>query len=550
MIISSRGEALKGCAGVQPAAAIGQSAGIRRSTLVRWALVALLAAVFGLVSNGKAQAQLTVKNLLSKSVTDATDDQFPDVKDAIERFTNSDVKGAYNSLSQAKSKNPTLPPADMLMAQLWMAAKQAGQAQGSLEECVKNNPNDPEAYLALGEIAFGDHHVEAADLLLNKAEQLAATFKENQKRAADFKARAEAGLAMVAESRQEWDTAEKYLHNWIKLVDPTPTDRPLTGNEVNTQGALAHLRLGQVLFHANPDKRAGAAAAYPEFVQAQKEDPSAVAPYIALAMLFEDAKDHKQAQEFITRAVSHPSSDPVAQEKTLLDAARWALTTNQADEAYNDAKAAYDLNPKSKRALEAKLTMGIAARMKGDVKNAEQNLEDVYVANPGNFEASNQLAQTLVEENDPEKKERGLQVAVNNEAGSQGEAGRQNPSRAVESAATLGWALFQLDRIKEADQVTQAVINSHAGNPDIFYFQARLFQDGHGQTKEAIAELRQALNIGRGPFIHKDDAQQMLSKLDRTYNPNAGTPPATSSTSAPAGGAPATSDATKTTTSK
>ena len=138
------------------------------------------------------------------------------------------------------------------------------------------------------------------------------------------------------------------------------------------------------------------------------------------------------------------------------------------------------------------------------------------------------------------RKRRGLQIAANNEAGVQGEAGRRDPNRAVESAATLGWGLFQLERYKEADQVTQAVINANANNnPDILYFQARLFQDGHGQTKEAIAQLHRALDMNRGPFIHKDDAQQMLSKLDRTYNPNAGNPPGASSTSAPSGSTPA-----------
>ena len=51
--------------------------------------------------------------------------------------------------------------------------------------------------------------------------------------------------------------------------------------------------------------------------------------------------------------------------------------------------------------------------------------------------------------------------------------------------------LFQMDRIPEADQVTQAIINTGVASPDILYYRARLF-DEHGQTKEAITSLKAA----------------------------------------------------------
>lgn len=160
--------------------------------------------------------------------------------------------------------------------------------------------------------------------------------------------------------------------------------------------------------------------------------------------------------------------------------------------------------------------MGVAARMKGDTKTAEKMLEEVFMSSPGNFQASNQLAQVLAEQKtDKEKQQRGLEIAMNNQAAAQaGDAGRRDPARALESAATLGWVLFQMNRIPEADQVTQAIINTGVASPDILYYQARLFQE-HSQTKEAIAKLKSALSNSRGFFVHRADAKEMLAKLDK-----------------------------------
>ena len=178
------------------------------------------------------------------------------------------------------------------------------------------------------------------------------------------------------------------------------------------------------------------------------------------------------------------------------------------------------MDSKSKRALEAQYFMGVASRMKGDTKTAEQCLTKVYMEAPGNFAASNQLAQVLVEENDPDKQERGLQIAVNNNLAAQGEGARREPARAVEAASTLGWAYFMTNRIPEADQATQAVINTGVSSPDIWYYRARLF-DYHGQTQDAIKSLKAATSNTRGFFVHRREAVDLLAKLDHGHGSNA-----------------------------
>ena len=388
-----------------------------RSGAIRWGFLAVLACIAGMMSANQAKAQLTVKMLLSKSVSDPTDEKYPDVVDAIKYFTNRDAKAALNSLKAAKTADPKLPPADMMLAQMWLLANQAGPARSALEECVKDNPDDPEAYLVLADLAFSDRQVAAAELLFTKAEQLAATFKGNGKRALDFQGRAEAGLAAVAESREQWDTAKKYLQNWLKIVDPTGTP-PAEGSEPNTAAANAHDRLGRVLFRADtdPHKSKGAIDAHEQFQMAVADDPKSISADIALAQLYEDAKMHDMAKKGITHAVMHPPTDPATKLATFLAAARWALDTNQANEAFTYAQDALNLEANGKRALEAKFLMGVAARMKGDNKTAEQELEEVVAASPGNFQASNQLAQVLAERNDPQSREKALEIASLNQA--------------------------------------------------------------------------------------------------------------------------------------
>jgi len=486
-----------------------------RSEAIRPGMLPILVAVLALVSTGRANGQITVSSLLKNEMPDTSADKFPEVARAIERFNDRDSEGAVRLLQEAKKKNPELPPAEMLLAQMWIMENQSRQAQNALEDCTKNNPNDPEAYLVMGDLAFADRRITEAELLFEKAEQLAAGFKENAIRANDFRGRSEAGLAAVAESREQWDTAKKYIENWLKIVEPSDKP-PGAGAEPNTRAANAHDRLGRVIFHADPDptKHQGAADAYKHFQQAVAADSNSIQPDIALAQLYEDADMHVMAKKSIALAVAHPPDDPKAKLATLLAAARWALETGLADDAFNYAKRAYDLDPKSKRALEAKSVMGVAARMKGDTATAERTFEELVTASPGSFLASNQLAQVLAEQkSDPEKQRRALKIASDNEAAAGADHGAlRDPARLVESAATLGWVLLMMDRTSEADRMFKAITKAGVASPDVLYFRGRLYQE-QGNKKEAISSFTAALASNHKLFVHRDDAQKWLAKL-------------------------------------
>src|SRR4051794_16582672 len=98
----------------------------------------------------KPQDALTVESLIGDAVS-LSNQQYPEVDSAIQRFRNGDAPGAREYLVMAKQKYPKLPPVDLLMAKMWVFFRSGDQARQQLEAAVTNNPTDPEAYLLLAD---------------------------------------------------------------------------------------------------------------------------------------------------------------------------------------------------------------------------------------------------------------------------------------------------------------------------------------------------------------------------------------------------------------
>ena len=92
-----------------------------------------------------------------------------------------------------------------------------GEMRGALEQAVMDAPNDPEAYMFIGDLALSDHRVTEAQLLYEKASQLLVEFKKSDKRKEALQPGIHRGLAEVAMSRKDWVGAQKQLEAWLKL---------------------------------------------------------------------------------------------------------------------------------------------------------------------------------------------------------------------------------------------------------------------------------------------------------------------------------------------
>ena len=232
----------------------------------QWMMVTVVAALAGAAVS--AQAQVTAQALVGSAVSDDSMDK--EINNAIARFRDRDIDGCRAILERAKSNNPKLPPPGVMMATLWLAVNQLPQAREELENAAVKSPADPESFLKLGDLAFGEGRITDSAVLFDKASVLTAAFTENPKRKRDFDIRCEAGTAAVAERRRQWDVAQKNLAKWIEL-DP--------------DNAGSRLRMGNVLFQLGKETEA-----LEQFREAKKIDKNAPLPELAMAQRNDEAK--------------------------------------------------------------------------------------------------------------------------------------------------------------------------------------------------------------------------------------------------------------------
>lgn len=403
-----------------------------------------------------------------------------EIEDAVALFNQRDFDGALALLETAAKKHTDLPPAPVMMAQLFARANVAAGVRHWLERAVKDVPNDPEAYAILGNFALSEGRVTEADLLFSKASTLLTGFQGSAKRKDALLPRVNAGLATVAEFRQDWTTAQKHLEAWL-AVDP--------------KNAEAMQRMARAMF-----QQKDAAKALDYLKKAKAAESSVLTPEAQLALFYEDYGDHANAVKWMQEALRVAPNDV----PTHLAVARWALLTGDLDKAKEQAAMALQQDPQS---LDAKIMRGIVALFQKDYKAAELYFEGAHLQSPGNFAASNNLAIALAEQNDPAKQRRAVEYAAANV--------RQNPNNqnTREALSTYGWTLYKVGQLDEADQVLQRVARTGLFDPDTAYYIARVAAD-KGRTEEAKRLLAAALNSKR-PFSQEQEAKALLERLNR-----------------------------------
>ncbi len=123
-----------------------------RCSVIRLAVcVPALLALFGLFPPTVSAEPLGVDSLTTPAEPEKV---IPEVQEAIERFKKQDFNGALELLKKAAAANADLPPAQVVMAQLFSQANQGNAVRVSLEKAVVEAPADPEAYVIIGDIAM------------------------------------------------------------------------------------------------------------------------------------------------------------------------------------------------------------------------------------------------------------------------------------------------------------------------------------------------------------------------------------------------------------
>lgn len=447
-------------------------------------LCSLLAiAQMGFAAQRGAAAPLTIKDLSQSTAAEKEPGSSAELEAALEELNkpNPDFGKALESFKAAVEKDQRWPPARVMMAKFFLLRGSIPGAQDQLEQLAKENPEEPEVYLLLGEMAFGFRRVTEANLLFEEGGRRMSKFAGDPGRKKNLDERVQAGLASVAEAREAWDAAIPYLEGWIKI---------------NPDSHAAHQRLGAVLFRKNPKDEAARKAAYAEFQKATKLNAELSTPDIMLMQLCEQANDRKYADMMAKRAVKNAPDNARVQ----LDVAQWMLNTNQIAEAKPHAERALQLTPD---AVEAKVLRGLVARYLRELDEAEQYLNDARVQEPNAFNINDQLALVLIESSDTAKRNRALSLAEDNL--------KRNP-QSTEAAWTLGWILLKNFKTQEAERLMGQAYN--AGKqvpPDVAYYLASLFLE-RGRKDEASEALSKALDSPL-PFYYRKEAQELRDTL-------------------------------------
>jgi Tfp pilus assembly protein PilF len=401
----------------------------------------------------------------------------PDIDAAFARIREGRSDDALRLLKEKAPKHPDWPPVQLIMARLLSAINQTVPARRSLELAVVEAPKNPEVFLTLGLLALGDGRNSDAALNFEHVLALVKDEKFAEEKARNYRRDALSGLAAVAESHEDWARAESLLRSLLEL-------EPHNGQ--------ARQRLGAMLFRLGKPTEA-----FAELKEAVKDAPALEPPGVSMARLAAQKGDLKKAEEWFDYA---KQVDPKSA-RIKLAHATWLFEQGRAGDAKPEIEQAVKLEPTSTETL--RLQALIAWHLR-ELAAAQEILEPLHRDAPADAVVANLLALALVEQSDPAKRSRGLQLAEVNAS--------QFP-RSPEVAATLGWALYQSGQVDQADQKLRASVSGARTTPDIAYFLARVLVD-KGLKGDAKKLLESATRT-TGAFAHREEAAELLKTLGR-----------------------------------
>jgi Tfp pilus assembly protein PilF len=413
----------------------------------------------------------------SISVPSGNAAQKSEATDALALFKARDFEGSLRLWKEAAKKNVDMPPAQVIMAQLFLQANMFKESQEALNQAIVDAPGDPEPYMIMAGIAMRDRDLAKAESLFQKASGLLSAFDKSAKRKESLQVLFYGGMAAVAEARKDWAGAQKSLDALTKLDPKNIAARQRLAycafQQKNAEGALEILR------------------------ETTKADPAASIPEIVLAQFYQRVGDLENVKKWMDAALKAAPKNL----KTRLAAGYCALEMGRMDEAQKHAIAAMQIDQKS---FEAKMLRGLITVCQRDYVAAELFFGSALQQSPDDFVASNNLALALIEQNDPAKTRRALEYAEVN--------ARKYP-KSASAASTYGWVLYRTGRLDEAEKALRTAAAAGPMSIDTAYYTARVLVD-RDRKADARQLLENALK-GTGLSMCRQEAEDLLEQLKK-----------------------------------
>ncbi|HKD36804.1 MAG TPA: tetratricopeptide repeat protein, partial [Pirellulales bacterium] len=378
-------------------------------------------------------------------------------------------------------KHPGLAPPRVMLANLYISNRQKTSGLQQLELAVVESPADPEAHLIFGDIAIFEGRPSDAEAQYKTGAALLTNYNADAQRKEKLTSQCELGLANVEKLRGRWDAVQKQLNH---LIAAQP------------QNATAHQRMAEAFIAIDkPDE------ALKQFQAAVKADPKLRPAPLLMAEVYRQIGKSSEVLKWLLRA----SQDAPGDVRTRLAMGDWWLGAGDYQKAATEFAAAEKIAPNS---LDVRISLGMAARYQRDFTKARRYLDAALEQSPGNFAASNQLALVIADQADkpdPSKLLPALEIAQSN---------LKSAPNSAEAESTLGWVLYRMGNLDEAERHLRAVMSSGSVSRDTAFYIAKLKSD-RGQRSEALTLLRRAIE-SKGPFAHADEAARWLAQQDRS----------------------------------
>lgn len=400
-----------------------------------------------------------------------------ELKKAVEFFTKSDFPKALEVLNALYKERPNIMPPRLIFAQWFAQANVPNAVKTSLEMATHETPNDPEAYILLGEISLRQRELTAAEALFDKAEALLAKYTANEERLKNLKISLYRNQAALYEVRARWTDMQSAVVKLLNTADQTPA---------------MYRQLAVALFQQGDDAKAK------EYLETATKLPGGDTGMPVdgiMSRLYLMKNDVNKSKASLQEALNKNPTSP----EVLSLAVTQTLNDNDIKSAMAFAEHLAKAKPDDN---ETKRIMGTVALYQEDYAKAEQQFQAIVLASPLDAAAINGLALALCEQNDPEKMRRAMEYAANNV---------QKDQKNVEFLGTLAWVLIKSNRLADAQKVLQQIAAAGQINSATAYYLAE-FAARSNNFAQAKSLLDAALKTPQ-PFFKRAAAQKLLEEV-------------------------------------
>ncbi len=391
-----------------------------------------------------------------------------------------------SNLNSAIELEPELPPANFLKSILLDVTGQSNQSRAVLDTMAVENPKDPLPFLAFGQVAIARGRIADALALLHYSEELIESGTFSAVRKELLRNRLLSGQAELALINKQYAVAVAKLTELSKIA-------------VDKENVLFRL--------AEAEFKKGELETSSKLLQSlyAKNDTLPV-PELAIAIWFRMDQKNKEASEWFQKAVTNYPKNP----KTHEEQSRNFLLDSQLEKAYVAAEESENVGGER---VEIDYLKGQIAFSQENYRLAEVHFDKINKTNPGNFEISNLLALSMVENGSKAKLQTALTLASAN-------AGRSDVPR-IQALATLGWVYYRMGNQKNADQVFNQISRGNFDSVTGYFLSAILIER---QRYVDASRLLDKIVISDGSFIYLSKAKALKKKLEASLKSSAADP--------------------------